>query len=234
MRVEEEESAMRRRKLRGSSAVTRHQRINSDMRSRASRSGIDIAWVGRFPGCVKRNLLLLVLLLLFWFVFAYFNFSFVGTFRDGSWLHYQEVHLTATNKATEEFHLNHQRRGVPRFHIYNPDDFDIYSKCDKHFLEGQFGMGKLFYEELFKMNINYPPEEAEIFIVPALMVESTIGFCTGTTGPWQGYNEMLFREQLGDLASRLKMSKWFQRHNGSDHLLISGMFGVRQRKDYDL
>lgn len=175
---------------------------------------------------VERCLVLLVLLL------ALLGFAFTSNRSLGAGPSVQKGHwhyLSTSNTMSQQCHPpHHQRRGVPKFHIYNPNEFDIFSKCDMNFLEGQYGVGKLFYEELFKLGINCRPEEADIFVVPALPVESLLGACSvGSLDV--SYNHS---QQLHDLASTLKASKWFRRKNGSDHVLISGFADVRFREIY--
>lgn len=59
------------------------------------------------------------------------------------------------------------------------------------------------------------PEDAELFVVPALCTQSYDGVCSSSHA-----------DNAAQLASYLQASPWFRRHGGADHLLVCDHFAA--------
>jgi hypothetical protein len=97
---------------------------------------------------------------------------------------------------------------APKYHVYElPEDMG-YDQC-QHSRSPDFkhNIDKLFVHKLNHESKSVPPEEADIFIVPEMLSQHMWNLCKNHH----------WREQLRDF---LEASPWFQRYNGSDHLLI--------------
>ena len=110
-----------------------------------------------------------------------------------------------------------------RYHLYDPSEFDMYRNCpvatSSHAGFDKHSVDRLFVEQLVAENRSVPPEQAEVFVVPAIYTESVRGLCG---------NHAANHEQL---VRRLRSSPHFLRSNGTDHVLVAGDWKAREHLD---
>eukprot|EP00873_Tetraselmis_striata_P029108 jgi/Tetstr1/449372/TSEL_003883.t1 len=101
----------------------------------------------------------------------------------------------------------------PKYHLYDPNSLTAYTKCRPP-TDGylKHNVDALFVAQLLREHGSVPPEEADVFVVPALLSQAARGRC--------GNHRTLY---MG-LRAFLGASPWFQRSNGTDHFLVRGHF----------
>eukprot|EP00732_Lithocolla_globosa_P003436 Lithocolla_globosa_v1_NODE_2772_length_1873_cov_3.993949.p1 type:complete len:460 gc:universal NODE_2772_length_1873_cov_3.993949:1565-186(-) len=104
-----------------------------------------------------------------------------------------------------------------KFYMYPPEEIELYTDCDKEHDQGITGTYKhsadLFLVDALRQHRwMSTPEEADIFVVPALFNQLSRGQCK---------NPEEFESQVERLVQYLSRSKWFQRSGGSDHFLVA-------------
>mmetsp|Transcript_20847 Transcript_20847/g.52497 ORF Transcript_20847/g.52497 Transcript_20847/m.52497 type:complete len:493 (+) Transcript_20847:109-1587(+) len=105
----------------------------------------------------------------------------------------------------------------PKYHLYNPEDLIAYRSCElTHYCRNhKHNIDKLLINQLLQEGKSVPPEDADIFIVPALLSQVLKGCCK-------------HRESaLSQMTQFLKRSPWFQRYNGSDHFVVGDDSNIR-------
>jgi hypothetical protein len=96
----------------------------------------------------------------------------------------------------------------PKYHLYDLPDRMGFDQCD-HSTSPDFkhNIDKLFIHKLIQEGKSVPPEKADVFVIPELLSQHAWSLCKN-----HGW-----RQQLREF---LLASPWFQRYNGSDHLMI--------------
>ena len=82
--------------------------------------------------------------------------------------------------------IHHHHRGdelhappLVRYHMYDPSELDMYRNCEKASIKSmdhaKFSVDRLFVEQLISEKKSVSPEEADIFVIPALYSDSVRG-----------------------------------------------------------
>jgi hypothetical protein len=124
------------------------------------------------------------------------------------------VRISDSPRATwwGNYNLFHTAK-TPKYHLYElPEDMG-FDQC-KHSISLGFkhNIDKLFIHKLLEEGKSVPPEKADVFVIPELLAQHVGGMCR---------NHKTWHHRLREF---LLASPWFQRYNGSDHLLIGDHF----------
>mmetsp|Transcript_17525 Transcript_17525/g.44837 ORF Transcript_17525/g.44837 Transcript_17525/m.44837 type:complete len:448 (-) Transcript_17525:128-1471(-) len=104
----------------------------------------------------------------------------------------------------------------PKYHLYDPSQLLAYTTCNLTDSAGlKHNVDKLFVQQLLREGASVPPEEANIFIIPALLSQMATDRC--------GESKALYAQLNKFLAG----SRWFRRYHGADHFVVGDNFQVK-------
>eukprot|EP00873_Tetraselmis_striata_P044523 jgi/Tetstr1/464787/TSEL_009533.t1 len=107
---------------------------------------------------------------------------------------------------------------APRYHLYDPSHFPLaFGACNNGTdATGTHSVDALFVRQLLREGKSVPPQEAEVFVVPALMSQWQPGRCQRKDA----------KRWADEVAAFLRNSTWFRRHDGADHLLLADHWSI--------
>lgn len=109
-----------------------------------------------------------------------------------------------------------------QFHLFPPESFDMYTKClGKQPLDPQYMTDGFFLYTLQAMDASVPPEDANLFVIPALMSLSMEGRCGG---------QHKKREHMQQAMSIINKKDYSKGHR--NHLLVASNWRIFYPEHY--